>query len=341
MSLQSGKLHDGSSDNELLFNIIDPDLDSRIKSIRRAESELEEIFNDPYLEQTRNEVAALMKSRDKKVTSGEKSDFVRNVISDDSKKAKVIKDLNEIKDIKIEISKSDISDISADWVREWHKKKQMQAIPSAAEADRKNFIASSLNSSLPSDNPEIKVNPEKTITSVTVKKSGKKLWRYSTLAAAAFLGIFITLKTLIPADSEKIYQSFYDPYPAVSPVTRGINDIGPAKDYRDALENYRNGNFIEAESGFRAALISFPPGNDATFYLGLSQMETAKLDEAIINLSSVTDTPGNFAKEARWYLGLAYLKKGDRIKAKECFKVLSSTEGYYSDPSGKILRRLK
>jgi hypothetical protein len=304
MSLQSGRLHDGSSENEMLLKVSDPDLDSRLKKLYRAESELEEILDDPFLEQTREQVSSMFKERDsiQKKKTREAARFIRNALSEDMQSP------GEFKDFRVEISKNDINDLSAEWVRDWHKKKQMEAVPSLAEVERKSFIESSLK-------------PEKTtiaeplpLQPVMRKQSSRKLLRYSALAAAALLALFITLNTLVPSSrSEDIFRSFYAPYPEVTTVTRGM--IGETA--TDALSS------------------------NALFFMGLTQIETGKTGEAIGNFISVINNSGSYVKEAQWYLGLAYLRNDDRKKAAECFKVLASSDGYYRKPAKKILRRLR
>ena len=77
------------------------------------------------------------------------------------------------------------------------------------------------------------------------------------------------------------------------------------------------------------------------FFLGLSQLGLDNNQQAINLLSGVANGPGEYGKEARWYLGMAYLKTADKQKAAECFSSLSGADGYYKTRSEKILRRLK
>ena len=303
MSLQSGRLHGGNSDNEILLKVSDPNLDSRLKKLYRAEAELEDILHDPFLEQARAEIASMFKRRDKlqKKKTGEAARFITTAMSEETRNP------GEFKDFRIEISKNDINDISAEWVREWHRKKQMQAIPTLAEIERKSFIESSLK-------PEQTVTAEPLPVLPVVRRQGsRKLLRYSAFAAAAALGLFLVLSSLVPSSPEDIYNSFYTPYTVISRVTRGTNN--------DLTVNLS--------------------GSNALFQAGLSQIGAGNIDEAIGNFISVINNSGSFVKESRWYLGLAYLKKNDRIKAAECFKVLAASEGYYQKPARKILRRLR
>lgn len=339
MSVLSGK-YDSNQDNDDLYRLDDPDLDARIKSFRKAEFELDEIRNDPFLEQARMEVASMMLSFDelkRKDSSKEAEEFIKSSLGKRSSK-----EAKELKDIKIEISKSDINDLSAEWVREWHRKKQMQVPVSAADKERENFVKASLTENRSGDAaaPEPKVatlHPEKSVE----KTDRRKIIRFTSIAAAAVLGAFIAIRTLVPgANPDKIYDNFYRTYSAVSLTTRGIEN-NVAEIYNSAVSEYRNSRFSEAARLFRMAASEDPSFGSPFFFLGLSQLETGNIEEAILSFNTALKSPGNYAKESKWYLGLAYLKKNDSSKAAECFRELASSDGYYRESSEKILRRLK
>ena len=77
------------------------------------------------------------------------------------------------------------------------------------------------------------------------------------------------------------------------------------------------------------------------FYLGITQIALGDYNQAITVLAGVANQAGELTKEARWYLGLAYIKAGNRAKASECFELLAQSSGFYRERSEKILRRLK
>jgi hypothetical protein len=79
----------------------------------------------------------------------------------------------------------------------------------------------------------------------------------------------------------------------------------------------------------------------ARFFLGITEIELENLDKSIELLGEVAAQRGEYAKEATWYLGLDYIKSGNKIKASECFELLARSPGFYADRSEKILRRLK
>ena len=75
--------------------------------------------------------------------------------------------------------------------------------------------------------------------------------------------------------------------------------------------------------------------------MGLSELALENYPQAVNLLSGVANNTGEYAKEAKWYLGLAWLKTGNKEKAVECFEFLAGSDGFYRDRSEKILRRLK
>ena len=75
--------------------------------------------------------------------------------------------------------------------------------------------------------------------------------------------------------------------------------------------------------------------------MGISQMELGNYDQAVKMLEDVVSRQGEYLKEARWYLGLAYIKTGNTEKAAGCFEILAGTPGYYNLRAREILRRLR
>lgn len=332
MSIQSGKSDRGSLDCNSMHRFEEYDLAESIKSVGKAEFELDEILNDPYLAETRQEVASMMISYKKKETSGEIETFIKQSLTEKNRPAQT----------SAQINKSDIDDLSAEWVREWHRKKQMEVFSSPAAEERKQFIISSLAEEQETAVPAAEAAQTTPVTPMRTKKAYRKtIIKYTSIAAAAVLGIFISFRALVPAgDTEKIFRTFYQTYPGVSETTRGGNNDFSTS-YESALNYYKSGQYHEAETGFTKAIGSTPSNASSLFYLGIAQIETGNIDQAINNLSSASNGPGRFNKEAQWYLGLAYLKKGDRVNAEKCFSALASGDGFYREPSEKILRRLK
>jgi tetratricopeptide (TPR) repeat protein len=123
-------------------------------------------------------------------------------------------------------------------------------------------------------------------------------------------------------------------------VTRSLNTIGNEA-FESALDSYREGNYQVATAGFSEAILNDPASGSSRFFLGITYIAMNDFSQAVNILYGVANQQGEYSKEARWYLGLAYLKTGNKAKASECFELLAQTSEFYRERSEKILRRLK
>jgi tetratricopeptide (TPR) repeat protein len=299
----------------------------------RAQLDLDEIMNDQLLNQTRTAVQEMMSDYKRNTPKkSEKESFIRNTFAD-ALSEKHIKD--EIKEAKSESSKNDLDEITAEWVKEWHREKQSLGKKSKEEEERKDFICCAL---------ENKTDEElQTVASEENKNKSKvrSLYiRYISLSAAAILGAFILIRTLAPVNPEKLYESYYTPYKALSPVSRGENGAASML-YSSGIKLYNAGDYAGAASSFAEASVKDPSYGSPMFFLGLTDLALGNFDGAIENLDMSVIKGDEYQKEALWYMGLAYLKKGEKAQASECFEKLSEKNGYYSERSEELLRRLK
>jgi len=298
----------------------------------KGQLDLEEVRNDPSLPEIENEVMSMIsdyRTNSKNYTANK--NFVRDSISVSDPKRKISEEINNIK---FEIHKSDVSGLTAEWVKEWHEKKKRDVIKDSKNREIRDFITSSLESE--EIEPEIKVSEKE---GSGIKRS--LLIRYITLSAAAVLGLFILIRTLLPSsDPEKLYSSYYKPFNAISSVTRGI--AGERQNgYSAALESYRLGDYQTAEAGFSNVLLNDTSLIAPRFFIGITLMATGKYNQAASLLSNIAGRSGDYHKEILWYLGLTYLKTGEKEKAAKYFGLLAQSPGFYSERSGDIMRRLK
>jgi TolA-binding protein len=294
--------------------------------------DIEEVKNDPSLSAIDNTVKAMIsdyRGDSSKHTDDKK--FVRDSLTRGNRKKKI---QDEISDIKIEIDKSGINELSAEWVKEWHEKKKLEAGKGSKSKEKRDFITSSLETD--------KSEPE-TIPGIKESNRIKRalLSRYISLSAAAVIGAFILIRTLLPSsDPKKLYDSYYKPFDLISSVTRS-GAAGNPDDFSSAAEHYGLADYQTAAAGFSNVLNNDTSVIAPRFYMGITQIALGNFNQAISLLSSVAVRPGEYHKEALWYLGLAYLKTGEKVKAANCFDLLRQSPGFYSERSGDILRRLK
>lgn len=334
MGIKTGNIKDNLTsigfEDDLMTDCIDPVLFDTISEYMRGVIDLEDVKNDPALTDGRNIASAIISDYKKSPSANkENEEFIREIFSVSEE---VI--VSEIKTIKQEIRDNKLNDLTAEWVKEWHEKKQKAGLKDPKTVEISDFIKGSMQS--PENEPVIKSN------SLFKIISGRNLLiKYSSLAAAALIGAFILIRTLSPSsDPEKLFNSYYKPFNAVSPVTRSLN-INGGDNYSSAIENYRTGDYQKAAIMFAGELQNDPSANAAQFYLGLSQLALNNYNQAINIFSEVVERSAEFGKDARWYMGLSYLKISNNRKAAGCFEILARTEGYYHDRSELILRRLR
>lgn len=318
-------------ENDLLADSDDSALFEKIGDYMKGCLDIDDVKSDPALTGTREAVAEMISDYSSNLSGKkENENFIKGIFLSDSSGTAMN---DEIKFIRQEIDDNKLNEITAEWVREWHQKKQSIGIRDQKTEEISDFITSAINS--PANEPE-------EISGDTGKKSAGKrmLIRYAALSAAAMIGVFMLIRTLLPSsDPGKLFDAYYKPFDAVSPVTRSLNNNEPGN--YSAIESFKTGHYQEAAAGFSALLQKDPSQSSSKFFLGLSQLALKNYDQAINMLSAAANEPGEYGKEAKWYLGLTYLKTADKIKAAECFASLSKSDGFYRERSEKILRRLR
>jgi tetratricopeptide (TPR) repeat protein len=330
---KSGKtIGNNGFESDLLTDRENSALFATISDYMKGHLDVEDVQNDPAFSVTKEGVMEMISDYSKNIPQSRKNEeFIRDIFSDEVSGMSID---DEIKNIKREINNNRLNEITAEWVKEWHLKKQMIGAGDPKTREITDFIKSSLSSQ--------ESKPVKTLNDDRGKGSGKSVFvRYASLTAAALIGALILLKTLLPSsDPEKLFNTYYKPFDAISPVTRSINNNG-SDSYFSGIGSYKTGNYQLAAKEFASAVEKDPSGISQQFFLGLSQLALRNYDQAINMLSGVVNDSGEYGKEARWYLGLSCLKTGNKQKAAECFEYLSKSAGFYRERSAKILRRLK
>jgi len=293
--------------------------------------DLEEVRNDPALPGIEGIVSDMIADYNKnKIPNVDNEKFISDVFNEEASDKKI---MDEIFQIKHEISNSNINEISAEWVNNWNGKRQGNGNKDWKTKKNRDFITSSLNHD--------KSISEKRITAERKKGLKRSLPLYFSLSAAAIIIAFVFLNILSPSyNPAKLFNSYYEPLNAVLPFTRSLNADQPDS-YASAIEKYKLGDYQSAAIEFSNAMLKDNSAIIPRFYMGITQLELGNVDQAINLLSEVSGSLGEYGKDARWYLGLAYLKTGEKGKASACFEILAQTPGFYQKRADKILRRLK
>lgn len=105
-----------------------------------------------------------------------------------------------------------------------------------------------------------------------------------------------------------------------------------AKELGAALAFYRDDQFQEAARHLAQLAKDYPQGIEGQLYLGISELKLEQNSDAVAPLTASQQMgPEQFRDDATWYLALALLRTGDRVKsAEELQKLCGGTSSYSS-----------
>jgi hypothetical protein len=320
------------ADTDMMLNNGDSALFGKISDYMIGSHDIEDVISDPLFNETNDaarEMTSGFNSNDPVHLANAK--FISENIAGGNEDEKLAAEIN---DIKKESRENDLGNITAGWVRKWDEDRLNCITPDGLSEERKEFITNSL---VEADN-----NFDRKAASGTKKLFRKTIFaRFALPAAAAIIGTVFIIKMLLPSyNPDKLYAKYYEPVSALSPVTRSGGAV-ETNSYTAAVESYNNKNYQAAAAAFSDAILNDPLNMSPRFFLGITQMELGNYDQAENLLEDVISHQGEYAKEARWYLGLAYIKTGERQKARDCFGILAKSPGFYSGRAENILRRLR
>ncbi|MDZ7740603.1 MAG: tetratricopeptide repeat protein [Bacteroidota bacterium] len=137
------------------------------------------------------------------------------------------------------------------------------------------------------------------------------------------------------ASSDGIFSNYYKADDAIMMVRSGTSpeDI----DLKEALMAYHEKKYDNA-----IELLQNQNNNVlAKYYLGLSYLETDKLEDAIGTFQAIIDHKKNlFVEQAEWYLSLCYVKSSQEEKAKVLLNKISNSQSIYKEKAEKILKKI-
>jgi hypothetical protein len=112
---------DGFED-DLISDSEDRALFETIGNYMKGQSDLDDVHNDIAFQNTQEVVKEMISDYNKnKSRNRENEKFIRDIFSDEFSEDMLS---DEIKSIKKEINNNNLNEITADWVKEWHEKKQ-------------------------------------------------------------------------------------------------------------------------------------------------------------------------------------------------------------------------
>jgi len=153
------------------------------------------------------------------------------------------------------------------------------------------------------------------------------LWWVGRIAAAILLllvPVYFFINSTQKVDPKEIYASHFELYPVLeSGVVRGEeNETAMA----EGLDAYQRANYEVAIEELSAAVNESEKPESVQFYLALSHLTSDAPKEAIPLLEELSKKESFKLKEqAKWYLGLAFLKNNQPDEARDTFQSLYET----------------
>ena len=172
-----------------------------------------------------------------------------------------------------------------------------------------------------------------------LKKKPFNFYKWAGIAASIILVLGIAYLVFFTGqtDPQQLYAQYYKPYPnIVTPAQRSGNE--PAN---PALGLYEAGNYSEALTNIEQQMSAGSQAPYLVFYAGIAALNTDEESKAISYFEKVIARKDEtFASPAKWYLGLAHLKAGQKQKAVRTFKEIEASGNDYSQRAAEILQDL-
>jgi TolA-binding protein len=184
---------------------------------------------------------------------------------------------------------------------------------------------------------------ENTLPQLAAEKKGKRVWlvTYWKQAAAiaatvAFFAIGFVLWNR-PATPQELYAEHFKVYPNVfEPITRG--EVNPST-RMEAFAAYEAGNYSQAAALF-TNLLAEKEEAGMLMLLGNCNLVLGNTAEARSQFIRLINDFDDLDNQAKWYLGLSYLKDGDVKTAQLIFQELSNSEYSYAARAKKLLNKI-
>ena len=163
--------------------------------------------------------------------------------------------------------------------------------------------------------------------------------------AAASMALLIATGGLIQRiaspdmDSSEVFEKYYTPYEIT--VTHRSGNTEVDRLLLNAFEKYEEKNYEQALVLFEEVLETRKNDMALNLYSGISYMEEEKYQKAKISFDNIISDKDNlFIEQAKWYLGMCYLKTENTEKAENVLKEIIKEESYYKDVAVKVLKDL-
>lgn len=142
--------------------------------------------------------------------------------------------------------------------------------------------------------------------------SMKRLLVAASVIIVAGVAAWFFLINKTDADT-KLYSKYYTPDPGLATVMSSVSNY----EFEKAMVEYKNGDYNKALATWKQLLTKKEDNDTLIYFVGAASQAAGKEDEAIAQLQKIVANPNSaFYNDACWYLGLCYIKKGEKQQAK-------------------------
>lgn len=162
-------------------------------------------------------------------------------------------------------------------------------------------------------------------------------WYYYAAAALALLVMVAYFLMPEKKTSAELFEAYFKPYPNLFQAS--VRGSEPST----ALEGYAaydQGDY-ERASVLLEEYYDQRPEAETLLLLGNSLLASGKVDEAAQRFILLEKDFEDWDIQARWFLGLCYLKQGKKEEAEKILGNLSQMEISYAEKSKEILKQIK
>lgn len=156
-------------------------------------------------------------------------------------------------------------------------------------------------------------------------------------AYAAAIALVLTVSIVLYLN---LRPGLYDQYARHAPLALTAMSADADALAAQAEQAFNAGDYENAYSALRGYIDANTTNNLARLYLGISALETGRLEEAQNIFTQLQlETGSQWADYAQWYLALTYLKKGDEAACRAALTQVGEDSEWYAKAQ-ELLRKL-
>jgi TolA-binding protein len=140
----------------------------------------------------------------------------------------------------------------------------------------------------------------------------------------------------------QVFDAYYEVPKTDLIISRGNNaEETLSFAWNSALRKYDEGSYADAVKDFKAALSDsgFAYKSAANFYLGNCYLQM-NIPDSAVSCFGLVSPASSLSQDAGWYLGLSYLKAGNKQKAAEVFENITNSKKHFKKEQAEDIIKL-